>query len=106
MNYVCIVTVSIDASMSEAFEDARSEVESQLKSPVRLSDSLDNIQVDKNGPKHSFDDDDLELPPLETFFDEIPELTLHPECVSLPSLAAELENDLFPSTPLTEDQLR
>jgi len=92
--------------MSEAFEDARSEVESQLKSPVRLSDSLDNIQVDKNGPKHSFDDDDLELPPLETFFDEIPELSLHPECVSLPSLAAELENDLFPSTPLTEDQLR
>ena len=92
--------------MSEAFEDARSEVESQLKLPVRLSDSLDNIQVDTNGPKHSFDDDDLELPPLETFFDEIPELTLHPECVSLPSLAAELENDLFPSTPLTEDQLR
>jgi hypothetical protein len=35
--------------MSEAFEDARSEVESQLKSPVRLSDSLDNIQVDTNG---------------------------------------------------------
>merc|ERR1712223_1116341 len=45
----------------------------------------------------------FQLPPLETFFDEIPELSLNPECVSL---AAELENDLFPATPLTEDQRR
>ena len=91
--------------MSEAFEDARSEVESQIKSPIRRADSLDNIQVDKTAdPKDIFDnDDELQLPPLETFFDEIPELSLNPECVSL---AAELENDLFPSTPLTEDQLR
>ena len=106
-------SVSIDASMSEAFEDARSEVESQIKSPVKLGDSFDNIQVDKTDShyldniqrdsKDILNDDELQLPPLETFFDEIPELSLNPECASL---AAELENDLFPSTPLTEDQLR
>jgi len=107
-------SVSIDASMSEAFEDARSEVESQIKSPIRIGDSFDNIQVDKtdsnyldNNQRDSkdniYNDDELQLPPLETFFDEIPELSLNPECASL---AAELENDLFPSTPLTEDQLR
>ena len=89
--------------MSEAFEDARSEVESHIKSPIRISDSQDNIQVDKTPSKDMLDDDDLQLPPLETFFDEIPELSLNPECVSL---AEQLENDLFPSTPLTEDQLR
>jgi adiponectin receptor len=100
--------------MSEAFEDARSEVESQIKSPIRIGDSFDNIQVDKtdsnyldNNQRDSkdniYNDDELQLPPLETFFVEIPELSLNPECASL---AAELENDLFPSTPLTEDQLR
>jgi len=99
--------------MSEAFEDARSEIESQIKSPVRMGDSFDNIHVDKTDSSYLDDihrdskdilnDDELQLPPLETFFDEIPELSLNPECASL---AAELENDLFPSTPLTEDQLR
>lgn len=95
-----LFAVSVDYSMSEAFEDARSEIESQIKSPIRSADSFDNIQTDK---KDILDDDELQLPPLETFFDEIPELSLNPECVSL---AHDLENDLFPSTPLTEDQLR
>ena len=98
--------VSMDASMSEAFEDARSEIESCqiVKSSMQLSDSIDKIDVDKRSSKDILDDDDeLQLPPLETFFGEITELSLNPESVSL---AAELENDLFPSTPLTEDQLR
>lgn len=95
--------------MSEAFEDARSEVESQIKSPLRSADSIDNIQVVEKLDDELIDcsknilDEDLQLPPLEHFFDEIPELSLNPECVSL---AADFENDLFPSTPLTEDQLR
>ena len=88
--------------MSEAFEDARSEIDSQVKSPLKSSDSIDNIQVDKSS-KDILDEDDLQLPPLETFFGEFPGLDLNPECVSL---AAELEHDLLPSTPLTEDQLR
>ncbi len=64
---------------------------------------MDNIQVYKSNSKDILNDDELQLPPLETFFEEIPELSLNPECVSL---AADLENDLFPSTPLTDDQLR
>jgi len=94
-------SASVDASMSEAFEDARSEIDSQIKSPS----SLDIIQVDKSSTKDLLDEvDDFHLlPPLETFFGEFPGLDLNPECVSL---TAELENDLLPSTPLTEDQLR
>lgn len=91
------------ASMSEAFEDARSEVDSQMKSPTTY-DSLEKIQViEKSASKDLLNDDDLQLPPLETFFGEFTGLDLNPDCVSL---AAELENDLLPSTPLTEDQLR
>merc|ERR1719273_497434 len=89
---------------SEAFEDARSEIESQIILHKSPSD-LDHIEVlDKEeSTKDILEDDELQLPPLETFFGDITELTLNPETVSL---AAELENDLFPSTPLTEDQLR
>ena len=96
-----LISASVDASMSEAFEDARSEIDSQIKSPS----SLDIIQVDKSSTKDLLDEvDDFHLlPPLETFFGEFPGLDLNPECVSL---TAELENDLLPSTPLTEDQLR
>ena len=88
--------------MSEAFEDARSEVDSQMKSPTTYS--LEKIQViEKSASKDLLNDDDLQLPPLETFFGEFAGLDLNPDSVSL---AAELENDLLPSTPLTEDQLR
>ena len=102
-----IFSASVDASMSEAFEDARSEIDSQIKSPIRVTDSFDNIEVDVKSIKSKnsdlLDEDDLQLPPLETFLSEFPGLDLNPECASL---AAELENDLLPSTPLTEDQLR
>ena len=74
-----------------------------MKSP-NTYDSLEKIQViEKSASKDLLNDDDLQLPPLETFFGEFTGLDLNPDCVSL---AAELENDLLPSTPLTEDQLR
>ena len=86
--------------MSEAFEDARSEIDSQIKSPS----SLDIIQVDKSTKDLLDEVDDFHLlPPLKTFYGEFPGLDLNPECVSL---TAELESEMLPSTPLTEDQLR
>ena len=93
--------------MSEAFEDARSEIDSQFTSNM-VADSMDNVDhisvaQDIIEPHNHILDDDLELPPLETFFGEFDGLALHPDCASL---AADLENDLLPSTPLTEDQLR
>ena len=50
---------------------------------------------------------DLGLPPLETFVG-FPDLDLDfrgPDCVSLRADSIELENDVLPSTPLTEEQL-
>ncbi len=112
-------TTSVDASLSEAFEDARSEIDSQIKSPVRLADSIDAIhtveavedEVVQAAPSScrrrvpTVDDDDLELPPLETLLGGFgfPALEFQADGISL---TAELENDLLPSTPLTEEQLR
>lgn len=98
--------VSVDASLSEMFEDARSEVEScQIKSHYSCSFNKSFEDLDKIEKKDELlDVDELELPPLESFFNDIQSFPLHPENVSL--TADELENDLFPSTPLSEDQLR
>ena len=98
--------VSVDASLSEMFEDARSEVEScQIKSQYSCSFNKSFEDLDKIEKKDELlDVDELELPPLESFFNDIQSFPLHPENVSL--TADELENDLFPSTPLSEDQLR
>lgn len=77
-------------SQSEHFEDARSE-------PFRASVEKQNTQSEID----DVDDDDLDLlPPLETFFVPLP--TLVERC----SLSGSLENDLLPSTPLTEEQMR
>ena len=95
----------MDASLSEAFEDARSEVESQMKSPMSKSFEEDLDKIDFVKKDSILDDDELQLPPLESFFEDIHGCySLNPDSVSLAD--AELENDLFPSTPLTEDQLR
>ena len=77
-------------SSSDFYEDARSE-------PYRSSASVERQQ----NTQSEIDDDDLDLlPPLETFFAPLPTL------VERASLTGSLENDLLPSTPLTEEQLR
>lgn len=74
--------ISASPSHSDHFEDARSEPFPSMRS------------------SGSLDDDDLDLlPPLETFF---PLPTLQERA----SLCGSIENDLLPSTPLTEEQLR
>lgn len=59
--------------------------------------SVDRIETDFS---------DLDLPPLETFagFPNLLDFQ-GPDCVSLRADSIELENDVFPSTPLTEEQL-
>ena len=107
VNIFSTILVSVDASLSEMFEDARSEVEScQIKSQYSCSFNKSFEDLDKIEKKDDdmLDVDELELPPLESFFNDIQSYPLHPESVSL--TADELENDLFPSTPLSEDQLR
>ena len=55
--------------------------------------SVDRIETDFS---------DLDLPPLETFATPYFQ---GPDCVSLRADSIELEKDVFPSTPLTEEQL-
>eukprot|EP00095_Tigriopus_kingsejongensis_P003542 maker-scaffold106_size358372-snap-gene-2.32 protein:Tk03542 transcript:maker-scaffold106_size358372-snap-gene-2.32-mRNA-1 annotation:"adipor-like receptor cg5315" len=71
-------------SASDHFEDARSE-------PFLAG----------GRPTRSASEDDLDfLPPLESFLPALPTLQ------ERASLCGSLENDLMPSTPLTEEQLR
>ena len=62
----------------------------------RRSCSVDRLESDLS---------DLDLPPLETFagFPDLLDFDA-PDCVSLRADSIELENDVFPSTPLTEEQ--
>ncbi len=85
------------SSHSEHFEDARGE-------PFTVSNAAAQQQREA-GPservKSDAADDDLDfLPPLETFFSLVSD-----HAVSLSGSCLE-ENDLLPSTPLTEEQLR
>lgn len=88
-------------STSEAFEDARSEPDDAFRREVllgredflrRRSFSTDRLESDFS---------DLELPPLEPFAD----FPFQGECASLNADSIELENDILPSTPLTDEQL-
>lgn len=105
------------------FEDARSEANSEyIKGPIidsqqdryneirRVPDttglkrrsSKTSSQSKTHSRSHSrrvSDFSDMELPPLEPLFG--PHLHFHPEETNTPD-----ENDLFPSTPLDEDQLQ
>ena len=132
-------TSTNDEDVSEAFEDARSELEKdqeQVADPNNFG-AINEIKVDspfrynpncrsKNDPSESvlllkekrsysvvgcesdFSNCPLELPPLETFLDSIKFNGLDLSEGICGSLAGslELENDLLPSTPLTDEQLR
>lgn len=107
--------------VSDAFEDARSEqAENSIQVHLSNPSSVDAVGISnalKHGRKRSFSTDrvesdysDLELPPLETFLGDfgglcLPDLDLRAECASL-AASLEMENDVLPSTPLTEEQLR
>lgn len=81
---------SLSQSQTEsAFEDARSEIESDVPG------------IQRGGARAHREEstdfsDDLELPPLESFF----------SLAERASLNGSIENDLLPSTPLTEEQLK
>ena len=128
-----------DEDVSEAFEDAKSEIE---KEPVALQnknkfEAVNEIKIASpfryavtNQRNHGqneavmllkekrsyslagcgkdFSTSPLELPPLETFLDTIKFDGLDLSEGICGSLAGslELENDLLPSTPLTDEQLR
>lgn len=96
-------TASVDASLSEAFEDARSEID--FKSPTRIATNNSMEDAIEWAPRDLFDDD-LQLPPLETFLCGFSDLGRNhdPDCASLEEEFHE--NDLLPSTPLSEGQLR
>lgn len=81
----------VEDDVSEAFEDARSEPD-EIK-PLPVSSEAEEFP-------------DFELPPLETFLG-LGELHWppHGDAGSLAG-SLELENDLLPSTPLTDEQLR
>ena len=132
-------TSTNDEDMSEAFEDAKSEIE---KEPVALQnknkfEAVNEIKIASpfryavtNQRNHGqneavmllkekrsyslagcgkdFSTSPLELPPLETFLDTIKFDGLDLSEGICGSLAGslELENDLLPSTPLTDEQLR
>ena len=131
-----------DEDMSEAFEDAKSEIEKEpvatenknknnfeavneikIASPFRYAiknqrsqDSNEAIMLLKEKRSYSvagcgkdFSTSPLELPPLEAFLDTIKFDGLeHLSEGIYGSIAGslELENDLLPSTPLTDEQLR
>lgn len=61
-----------------------------------------NLSSQVAGPGQILDIGDLELPPLESFLGSWP-----PDGVDCGSLATslELDNDVLPSTPLTEEQM-
>ena len=91
-------SLSPSHSQSEsAFEDARSELESEVLQ-LQQQQQLQQQRRGSRGQREESTDfsDDLELPPLETFF----------SLAERASLSGSLENDLLPSTPLTEEQLR
>ena len=130
-----------DEDMSEAFEDAKSEIEKEpvaienktkknfeavneikIASPFRYAiknqrsqDSNEAIMLLKEKRSYSvagcgkdFSTSPLELPPLETFLDTIKfdGLDLSEGIYGSIAGSLELENDLLPSTPLTDEQLR
>ena len=130
-----------DEDMSEAFEDAKSEIEKEpvaienknknnfeavneikIASPFRYAiknqrrqDSNEAIMLLKEKRSYSvagcgkdFTTSPLELPPLESFLDTIKfnELDLSEGIYGSIAGSLELENDLLPSTPLTDEQLR
>ena len=132
-------TSTNDEDASEAFEDARSELEKdqdnsegqnkyetvneiKVASPFRYdnkrrgnNDPLESVVLLKQKRSYSvggcgsdFSNCPLELPPLETFLDSIKFDGLDLSngiCGSLGG-SLELENDLLPSTPLTDEQLK
>jgi len=128
-----------DEDMSEAFEDAKSEIEKEpvvlqnknkfeavneikIASPFRYAvtnqrnhGQNEAVMLLKEKRSYSlagcgkdFSTSPLELPPLETFLDTIKFDGLDLSEGICGSLAGslELENDLLPSTPLTDEQLR
>ena len=125
-----------DEDASEAFEDARSELdkdqgnsgdrnkyegvnEIKLASPFRYDSSnrknndpcesrmllKDKRSYSMVGCDSDFANCHLELPPLETFL-KFNGLDLSEGICGSLAASLELENDLLPSTPLTEEQLR
>ena len=130
-------TSTNDEDASEAFEDARSELEKdpdnsedqnkyeavneiKVASPFRYDskrrgnhDPLESVVLLKQKRSYSvggcgsdFSSCPLELPPLETFLDSIKFDGLDLSNGICGSLAGSLENDLLPSTPLTDEQLK
>jgi len=74
------------------FEDAKSELdEIKVAGPSHASDPLVELEFG-----------DLELPPLESFLGTWPPAGV--DCGSL-ATSLELDNDVLPSTPLTEEQM-
>ena len=135
---------SYEEDASEAFEDARSELDKEqencnkneydgendikVASPFhysgpktanamvgKSSDPCESLHLLKNKRSYSFNeceadlsDCQLSLPPLETFFDGLNFNGLDLAVNGCGSLATslELENDILPSTPLTDEQLK
>ena len=85
-------TMNSYANEDEVFEDARSEPDEIRPVPAQQSDRNETY----------FSDLEL-LPPLETFLDKW-HRDLGGDVTSL-AASLELENDVLPSTPLTEEQL-
>ena len=130
----CDSTTNEDTS--EAFEDAQSELEKDNENPQQKVeyDAIDEIKVAsplRHGMNTKRNNDHfesvvllkekrsysvagcennfpLELPPLESFLDTMKFDGLNFSEVICGSLAGslELENDILPSTPLTDEQLR
>jgi len=83
------------------FEDARSELdEIAAAASGGCSGARRKSALDDDVPDFS----DLELPPLETFLGCVGQWPPDGDCGSL-ATSLELDNDVLPSTPLTEEQL-
>ena len=126
-----------DEDVSEAFEDAKSEIEKEpvnsqdkskfepvneikIASPFRYGmknqrnhDPTEPVVLIKQKRSYSvagcgkdYSASPLDLPPLETFLDTIQFDGLSDGICGSLAGSLELENDLLPSTPLTDEQLR
>lgn len=132
-------TSTNDEDASEAFEDARSEIEKdqgnssdrngyeavneiKVAYPFRYdsanwrdNDPCESLMLLKDkrsysvvGCESDFSDCHVDLPPLETFLESMKfnEYNLSEGICGSLAASLELENDVLPSTPLTEEQLR
>ena len=97
-------TSEFEDAKSEVFSDCSKEVatvSSQVPENMLKHRRFSKTKAETHSRSHSrrvSDFSDLDLPPLEPLFG--PHLYYHPEEGGTPD-----ENDLFPSTPLDEDQL-